>query len=50
VIQTVRDHTCLPQAGTSDIGLMPKMICRGSPEEGWRTLQVSNPCVKKSGA
>jgi hypothetical protein len=42
-IQTVRDHTCLPQAGTSDIGLMPAMICRGSTEKSWRTLQVSNP-------
>ena len=37
VIQRVRGHTCLPQAGTSDIRREMKLECKASREKGTRT-------------
>jgi hypothetical protein len=39
VIQTVRDPTCLPQAGTSDIRLKLKIKGKDPKEKGMKTLQ-----------
>jgi hypothetical protein len=45
-IQTVRSHTCLPQAGTSDIRPEMKIKCKASREKGIRTLQESMSHMK----
>jgi len=46
VIQTVRDHTCLPQAGTSDIRLKLKIKGKDPTQKGMRTLQALIPYLK----
>jgi len=44
VIQTVRDHTCLPQAGTSDIRL--KLKIKGFHPGGGSTPEGKGPTEK----
>jgi hypothetical protein len=46
LIQTVRNHTCLPQAGTSDNRLKLKIKKQNPTEKGTRTLQGLIPCLK----
>ena len=46
VIQTVRGHTCLPQAGTSGIRREMKIEFKASREKGIGTHQGSIPHVK----
>ena len=42
VIQTVRDHTCLPQAGTSDIRLKLKIRERAQQKGHENTSRVNS--------
>jgi hypothetical protein len=46
VIQTSRDPTCLPQAGTSDIRLKLKITGKDPTEKGMRTLKGLIPYLK----
>jgi hypothetical protein len=44
--QPLRDDTCLPQAGTSDSRLKPKIKGKGPTEKGMGTLQGLIPYLK----